>query len=148
MYPTIVAILPRIALKDTTVAGCHIPKGTVVGTQNYTIHRWERAFPDPDNFLPERWLNDKNVEARKEAFVPFSVGPRRCIGVNLAQMELRKLIAAFFLRFEASIDPSMRPEAMRIFDTFNAGPAGRKLLIRLKEKHLEPETPGAIADQH
>ncbi|KAG5806258.1 hypothetical protein H9Q74_009005 [Fusarium xylarioides] len=149
MYPTIVAILPRVATKDTTVAGCHIPRGTVVGTQNYTIHRWERAFPDPDNFLPERWLDDKNVEARKEAFVPFSVGPRRCIGVkSLAQMELSKLIAAFFLRFEASIDPSMRSEAMRIFDTFNAGPAGRKLLIRLKEKHLKPKTAGVIADQH
>ncbi|KAL5592819.1 hypothetical protein FOBRF1_013127 [Fusarium oxysporum] len=83
MYPTIVAILPRVAKKDTTVAGLHIPKGTVVGTQNYTIHCWERAFPDPDNFLPERWLDGKNVDARKEAFVSFSVGPRRCIGMKL-----------------------------------------------------------------
>ncbi|QKD53803.2 cytochrome P450 [Fusarium oxysporum Fo47] len=124
MYPTIVAILPRVAKKDTIVAGLHIPKGTVVGTQNYTIHRSERAFHDPDNFLPERWLDDKNVDARKEAFVPFSVGPRRCIGMN------------------------MRPEEMRIFDSFNAGPAGRRLLIRLKEKHSEAEAPGTITIQH
>ncbi|EXL92000.1 hypothetical protein FOIG_14882 [Fusarium odoratissimum NRRL 54006] len=149
MYPTIVAILPRVAKKDTTVAGLQIPKGTVVGTQNYTIHRSEPAFHDPDNFLPERWLDDKNVDARKEAFVPFSVGPRRCIGMkSLAQMELSKLIAAFFLRFNATIDPSMRPEEMRIFDSFNAGPAGRRLLIRLKEKHSEAKTPGTIAIQH
>ncbi|KAF4420579.1 benzoate 4-monooxygenase [Fusarium acutatum] len=148
MYPTIVAILPRVAEKDTTVAGYHIPRGTVVGTQNYTIHRWERAFPDPDNFLPERWLDNRDVDARKEAFVPFSVGPRRCIGVkSLAQMELSKLIAAFFLRFDASIDASMRPEDMRIFDTFNAGPAGRKLLVRLKKKRSDAETAGAIAVQ-
>lgn len=63
-------------------------------------------------------------------------------------MELSKLIAAFFPRFNATIDPSMRPEEMRIFDSFNACPAGRRLLIRLKEKHSEAETPDTIAIQH
>ncbi|EXL68059.1 hypothetical protein FOPG_15856 [Fusarium oxysporum f. sp. conglutinans race 2 54008] len=136
-YPTIVAIMPRIAKRDTTVASIQIPKGTVVGIQNYTIHRWEPAFPEPESFLPERWLDGKNSELRKEAFVPFSVGPRRCIGMNLAQMELSKLVAAFFLRFDATIDPSMRPEDMRMFDSFSAGPVGRKLLVRLKEEPIQ-----------
>lgn len=48
-------------------------------------------------------------------------------------MELSKLVATFFRRFDASIDPSMRSEDMRMFDTFSAGPVGRKLLLRLKE---------------
>ncbi|KAJ3541648.1 hypothetical protein NM208_g4516 [Fusarium decemcellulare] len=135
IYPTIVAMLPRIAVRDSTVAGVPIPKGTIVGTQNYTIHRWETAFPDPERFMPDRWFDDTTTTERKEAFVPFSVGARKCIGINLAQMELSKLVAAFFLRFDATIEPSMRAEDMRMFDNFSAGPVGRKLLIRLKESH-------------
>jgi hypothetical protein len=48
-------------------------------------------------------------------------------------MELSKLVAAFFLRFDGSIDSSMSDEDMRMYDTFNAGPAGAKLLLHLRE---------------
>ncbi|KAH9213498.1 cytochrome P450 [Leptodontidium sp. 2 PMI_412] len=82
VYPTIVAMLPRTAVKDTIVAGIKIPKGTVVGTQNYTIHRWESAFPNAEDFVPDRWLQNGNIEERKAAFVPFSIGTRRCIGMK------------------------------------------------------------------
>ncbi|KAH6983962.1 cytochrome P450, partial [Ilyonectria destructans] len=88
MYPTIVAMLPRTATHDSIVAGVPVPKGTIVGIQNYTVHRWEPAFPNPEDFNPDRWLDDEKMEQRKEAFVPFSVGARRCIGMNLAQVEL------------------------------------------------------------
>jgi hypothetical protein len=52
---------------------------------------------------------------------------------SLAQMELSKLVAAFFLRFDGIIDSSMSDEDMRMYDTFNAGPAGAKLLLHLRE---------------
>ena len=53
---------------------------------------------------------------------------------SLAQMELSKLVAAFFRRFDGYIDPSMTESEMRMYDTFNAGPAGAKLLIHLSEE--------------
>ncbi|KIX07472.1 uncharacterized protein Z518_02125 [Rhinocladiella mackenziei CBS 650.93] len=132
-YPTIIATLPRTAKEDTMVLGMKIPKGTIVGTQNYTIHRYEPAFPNPEKFQPERWLGKEGEQLRKEAWTPFSVGPRKCIGINLAQMELSKVVAAFFLRFDGSTDASMKEEEMRMYDTFNAGPAGAKLLLNLVE---------------
>ena len=46
-------------------------------------------------------------------------------------MELNKLVAAFFLRFDGEIDSSMTEEDMRLYDTFTASPAGGKLLVRL-----------------
>lgn len=52
---------------------------------------------------------------------------------SLARMELSKITAAFFRRFDASIDPSMNAAEMRMYDTFNAGPAGGKLLLRLRQ---------------
>lgn len=135
LYPTIIATLPRTARESTTITGVHIPKGVTVGTQNCTLHRDPKAFPEPEEFRPERWLNiDKDSEAAMhEAWNPFSIGSRRCIGVNLAQMELSKLVASFFLRFDAMVDSSMKVEDMRMYDTFNAGPAGAKLLISMRE---------------
>lgn len=47
-------------------------------------------------------------------------------------MELRMLTAAFFLRFEGTIDNSMTDADMVLYDTFNASPVSKKLLIRLK----------------
>ena len=98
-YPAAIAILPRTVVKDTTIAGVPIPKGvsytyhlpphhntyrkqTVVGAQNRTIHFDEKAFPDAQEFRPERWLETENEALQKEALAPFSMGPRKCIGLK------------------------------------------------------------------
>ncbi|KAJ5537848.1 hypothetical protein N7494_007327 [Penicillium frequentans] len=133
LYPTIIAILPRMAVQDTVLAGAHIPKGANVGIQNLTIHRNEQIFSEPKDFCPERWLQPN--EAQRTAFVPFSVGPRKCIGSNLAEMELRVLIAAFFRRFNASIDPSMTEREMELYDGFSASPIGGRLLLHLEKEN-------------
>lgn len=49
-------------------------------------------------------------------------------------MELSKLVAAFFLRFEAEVDPLMTAEGMEMFDQFSASPVGGRLLIKVKER--------------
>lgn len=54
----------------------------MVGVQNYTVHRNEVAFPDPEAFIPERWLDPKGEDLRKAAFNAFSVGQRSCIGIK------------------------------------------------------------------
>lgn len=48
-------------------------------------------------------------------------------------MELRVLIAAFFRRFNASVDPSMTEREMELYDGFSASPVGGRLLLQLKE---------------
>lgn len=111
-------------------------KQTTVGMQNYTIHRDASAFPEPEEFRPERWLDEdgESDALRKQAFTPFSVGPRRCIGMTLAEMELSTLTAAFFRRFDGEVDPLMREEDMWLYDTFNAAPTGGKLVVKLREE--------------
>lgn len=52
---------------------------------------------------------------------------------SLAQMELGKVTASFFRRFDASLDPSVKPEDMQMFDTFSASPSGDKLPLWLTE---------------
>lgn len=55
---------------------------TTVGTQNYTMHRNQAAFPNPEDFLPERWLDTDGESLRKASWTPFSMGSRKCIGIK------------------------------------------------------------------
>lgn len=52
---------------------------TIVGAQNYSIHRDPNVFPDPESFLPERWLGD-DTSRQRAAFNGFGTGSRACIG--------------------------------------------------------------------
>ena len=62
------------------ISGHHIPAGTIVGMQAYTNHRDSNVYPDAENFVPERW-NDV-TQPMKLNFLPFSAGPRACIGLK------------------------------------------------------------------
>ncbi len=68
---------------------------------SYTIHHSKEIWgPDADDFVPERW-SDKRITARqKDAFIPFSTGPRACVGRNVAEMELKCIVASVFRNFE------------------------------------------------
>lgn len=59
----------------------------------------ESIWGDPHVFRPERWLESDSKELEK-SYIPFSVGPRSCVGRNLAMMELQKFIATLFYRYE------------------------------------------------
>jgi len=60
--------------------GRNIPKGTGVGVSLHEMHMNPKYFPDPLKFDPERF-NDQNVkDIPAGAFIPFSTGPRNCIG--------------------------------------------------------------------
>ena len=64
----------------------------------------------------------------------FSVGSRKCIGLNLPMMELVKVKAAFRLRFqEPGTDGQMKEKEMEMFDCFSASPKGAKLVLRMME---------------
>ncbi|KAG0699338.1 Cytochrome P450 2L1 [Chionoecetes opilio] len=81
--------LQHVAEKDTTVGGHFIPKGAVLNGAIFTIHHDTRYWDNPDEFLPERWLNDEGkFVTKKEGFLAFGIGKRQCLGESLARMEL------------------------------------------------------------
>ncbi|KAL7276384.1 hypothetical protein RUND412_000621 [Rhizina undulata] len=108
MAPPVPGLLPRevIAKEGCTVDGIHIPEGTVIGTPIYGIHHNPDYFPNPFTFTPERWLStsvtSEELDAARNAFMPFSIGPRGCIGKSVAYMELRLTLArmVFLFNFE------------------------------------------------
>ena len=99
MSPPVPGILHRTVLPGgIEIAGHHIPAGMVVGSAAYSVHHSEDHFPLSFEYIPERWIvgsqglgfevTEKAVEAQKLAFIPFSTGPRNCVGKNMALMEL------------------------------------------------------------
>jgi benzoate 4-monooxygenase len=82
-----------------TLCGHHFPQGTVLSVPAYTIHHSKQIWgPDADEFRPERW--EKITEEQKNAFIPFSYGPRACVGRNVAEMELALIVGTVFRRYE------------------------------------------------
>ena len=55
----------------------------------YAIHRDERHFPDPDSFKPERFDKEEREKRHPMAFMAFSHGPRMCIGMRFALLEIK-----------------------------------------------------------
>lgn len=130
LYPTIISTLPRV-LDTPIVAGDHVlPKDTNIGMQNYVHHRDPKVFPQPDDFLPHRWLGDNSD--MNDALTPFSLGPRNCIGQNLARAELYLATSKIFRTMKVKLADTMRVEDMAMQDVFIGIPKGQKLVIKVE----------------
>ena len=91
--------------------------------QCYTTQRNPTFFVNPDVFDPERWLNPAALsDEMKELFMPFSKGPRACLGKNIALMELKLVTAALVQRYIIAAGPHMTKNDMEMQDHFLASP--------------------------
>lgn len=107
---------PRMALKDTELAGFRIPRGTLVGTSVYTLQRDERWWADPDAYDPTRFVDKEVALARPNlAFIPFGAGPHHCIGSGLAYMNAQFLLALIFQRYRLTTPEGWQPRHASTF---------------------------------
>lgn len=72
-----------------------IPPGTPVGMSSISMHDDPAVFPDPRQFDPLRWIGPEK-EFRQKFLFNFGKGTRQCVGMNLAQAEIRMTLAAVF----------------------------------------------------
>ncbi|GFQ67827.1 cytochrome P450 4V2 [Trichonephila clavata] len=94
---TTIPIFGRQAKEDIVICGHTIPKGASCFVAAYFLHKDEKVFPDPEKFDPDRFSPENSAKIPEGAFVPFSAGPRNCIGKFYAWMEL-KTIMSYILR--------------------------------------------------
>ncbi|CAI9729725.1 cytochrome P450 2B4-like [Octopus vulgaris] len=78
---------PHTAEVQTTLQGYDIPKGTLVSFLLLEAHSDPNHWDKPEEFRPERWIDENNELKKNEAFLPFGLGPRMCSGMSLANTE-------------------------------------------------------------
>ncbi|KAK7034585.1 hypothetical protein VNI00_012216 [Paramarasmius palmivorus] len=88
------------------IGGFFIPEGTQVHVPPHTVHRNpSHFFPEPENFVPTRWLGSDSTNIKRQAhnpdaFIPFSFGPENCIGKNLARKEMTMTISLLMQKLD------------------------------------------------
>ncbi|XP_076636959.1 cytochrome P450 4g15-like [Colletes latitarsis] len=105
LFPPVPAIA-RMLKEDVQIATKNyvLPKGSTVLISPYKVHRLEEFYPnadvfDPDNFLPERMQNRHYY-----SFIPFSAGPRSCVGRKYAMLKLKVLLSTILRNYRVLSD--------------------------------------------
>ncbi|XP_038616381.1 cytochrome P450 4B1-like [Tachyglossus aculeatus] len=110
LYPPVPQIYRQLNKPVHFVDGRNLPEGALVSLHIYALHRNPKVWSDPEVFDPLRFSPENSVGRHPYAFLPFSAGPRNCIGQQFAMMEMKVVAAQCLLRFEFLPDPSRPPE--------------------------------------
>jgi cytochrome P450 len=108
LYPPVYMITRR-ATRSIDLGPYHVPRGCIVAINIVGIQRRPDIYADPEHFDPERFSPEREKVLPKQAFLPFSGGPRVCIGNHFALMEAQLILATWLrqLRFEL-LEPEQR----------------------------------------
>lgn len=94
LYPPVWAV-SREAISSDHIQDYNIEKGTTVFLSIYAIHRHPKYWKNPNLFNPERFLGDYT----KQAYIPFGIGPRMCIGNHFAILEMKLIAEKLYKNF-------------------------------------------------
>ncbi|XP_055890425.1 cytochrome P450 3A24-like [Biomphalaria glabrata] len=109
LYPPI-PIITRKALETKTYGGVTIPKGTWIMAVLEQVMKDPKHFPEPDKFDPERF-SEENVSKRDSlSFLPFGSGPRLCIGMRLAYLELKMALVHVLRKIKVELNDKTEPK--------------------------------------
>lgn len=100
--------VPHMVIKDTNFRGYIIPKDTEVYPILHSALFDSRYFDTPDTFNPNHFLDANGALTKNEAFMPFSVGKRICLGEGIARAELFLFFTTILQNF--SVASPVAPE--------------------------------------
>ncbi|XP_035693886.1 cytochrome P450 3A11-like, partial [Branchiostoma floridae] len=89
----------RVCREDADINGLHIPAGMNINFPVWVIHHDPELWPEPDKFKPERFSKEEIATRDPYAFLTFGVGPRACVGMRLAMLEIKLALAKVLEKF-------------------------------------------------
>src|SRR2546429_3350489 len=99
----------RFVARETELDGVRLPVGTLLILSQWVVHRLPEIWQDADTFRPERWDPANKQQIPQGAYFPFGGGPRTCIGMPLAQLEARIILASILQNYTPQPAPGYTP---------------------------------------
>jgi len=107
MFPP-VPFFGRKLMEDVKIGEFLLPAGIDITLPIYTIHRNPEYFPDPDKFDPSRFLPENSAGRHPYAYIPFSAGPRNCIGQKFAMNEEKVIVSHVLRKFRITCKQAVK----------------------------------------
>ncbi|KAL1138633.1 hypothetical protein AAG570_008696 [Ranatra chinensis] len=98
MWPPAAIILRNID-EDVKLSNCILPAGCTAALAAYALHMDEKIYPNPKKFDPSRFTPENIASRHKYSFLPFSGGPRSCIGSKYAMLSMKTTLSSFLRRY-------------------------------------------------
>ena len=99
LHPPLI-ILMRKAMCDFHYKGWTVPAGNLVAASPAVSNRDPEHFPNPDEYIPERYLDDRAEDKQSFAWIPFGAGRHRCVGAAFAMTQLKAIFSILLRHFE------------------------------------------------
>jgi len=114
LYPPIPTIDSRTVEKDYIINDILIPKGTTIELNLIAMAYDSEVWKDPEEFRPERWYPQNISKTQRDAWLPFTGGPRVCIGKEFGLLEQKIILAMLLKRCkEIKLSPNVKVSHMR-----------------------------------
>ncbi|KAJ3642887.1 hypothetical protein Zmor_025636 [Zophobas morio] len=110
LYPSVHFISRNLGQDLKTHTGHLLPKGLTVILHIYDVHHNPDIYPDPEKFDPDRFLPENCQNRHPYAYLPFSAGPRNCIGQRFAMLEMKAALCGVLSNFV--LEPIDSPETI------------------------------------
>ncbi|MBE3560041.1 MAG: cytochrome P450 [Ktedonobacteraceae bacterium] len=104
LYPPSWQVM-RQAREEDEMGGYRIPAHTIIFWSQYIVHRHPDFWENPEQFDPERFSPEQGQKRHSCAYIPFSSGPRMCIGNALALTEMHLILATIAQRYRLALVP-------------------------------------------
>ncbi|KAK8776328.1 hypothetical protein V5799_030329 [Amblyomma americanum] len=114
LYPPVVLFVTRKAVTDFEYNGLKYKAGTCIMSPTLQIHRDARYWPQPLTFNPDRFSPENEGRFHKVAHHPFGIGPRNCVGMRMALLQLNCTIARLVQGFRLELGPPQREDFLDI----------------------------------
>ncbi len=109
LFPPAIGV-GRAPIEDIKIGPHHLRAGELAIIAGWCVHRHEKLWDHPHGFDPDRFSPERTKSRHRCAYLPFGAGPRICIGMNFAMLEMTVILAILVRSFRFSILPGHRIE--------------------------------------
>ncbi|OKH23140.1 cytochrome P450 [Chroogloeocystis siderophila] len=135
IYPIGLICTPRMVRDSVQIAGETFHAETIVVPCIYLAHRRPETYPQPEEFLPERFLTRKFSPYE---YLPFGGGIRGCIGIAFSMYEMKLVLATILSRFHLALADSRPAHPVRRGITIIPSASGMNMVVKAQQPAKVP----------